>query len=74
MSDPTFEQTALHLDDHIAHRLQTAADALAQEGIPTTIIAHTMIRLGLQGVLTAEGAKQMHQSASELLHALTPKS
>ena len=73
MDDLTLEEAAEALGTHIARRLQSTANALVREDIPLSMVSHIMLRLALQGILITEGQKQMHASASELLHELTPK-
>jgi hypothetical protein len=70
MPRPTFEQAALALDSEIARQLSTVVDKLTADAIPTSIIGHTMLRLGCKMIRDSEGRAQLMQSVDEIVRAL----
>jgi ABC-type arginine transport system ATPase subunit len=71
MPSSTFEQAALALDSEITRQLTTVIDKLAADAIPSSIIAHSMRRLGCTMIRDAEGRTQLVQSVDEIVRALT---
>lgn len=70
MTDPTFEQAALNLDELIAASIDELIDTLTNEGLPASLVATTMARIACHTIADALGREVLDETPADITNAI----